>query len=279
VAVRSDGAIVAWGRDYEHETDVPVLLSTAIAVASGCYYTLALLSDHTVVSWGLSDSVPSSATNVVAIAAGFEHSLALKADGSVVAWGDNTFGQTNVPDSASNIVAIAAGYDHSLALRADGTLITWGLGYFGSTNIPATLCNVASIAARSDYSMAVVRLGPPQFSPQLGSVVTRSGGEAVLNANVQGPYPLTFQWLHDGNVVAGATNWFLWLPACQAADAGDYVLVGTNAFGQASSQPVNLAVQPEPFVVTTNTVQTALVGMPATFSPVIYGEQPMAYQW
>ena len=245
VAVRSDGVIVAWGRDYEHETDVPGLFSTAIAVASGCYHTLALLSDHTVVSWGLLDSVPPSASNVVAIAAGFEHSLALKADGTLVAWGGNTFGQTNVPASATNIVAIATGHDHSLALRSDGVLITWGLGYYGSTNIPAALGNVASIAARGDYSVAVVRLGPPQFSPQLAPVETHTGREVVLNVNVQGPYPETFQWYHDGDLLACATNSFLWLPACQAADAGDYMLVATNASGQAT-QSVNLVVDPAP---------------------------------
>jgi alpha-tubulin suppressor-like RCC1 family protein len=246
VAMRSDGVIVAWGRNYEHETDVPMLLAKAVTVASGCYHTLALLSDHTVVSWGLLDSVPSSATNVVAIAGGFEHSLALKADGTVLAWGDNTFGQTNVPASATNIVAIAAGHDHSLALRTDGALIAWGLGYYGSTNIPPHLGNVASIAARGDYNLAVVRLGTPQFSPQLAPVETHTGREVVLSGNIQGPYPLTYQWLHNGNIVAGATNWFLWLPACQAADAGDYVLVATNAFGQASSQPMNLVVHTDP---------------------------------
>ncbi len=246
VATRSDGVIVAWGRNYEHETDVPGLFSTAATVASGCYHTLALLANHTVVSWGLLDSVPSSATNVVAIAAGFEHNVALKADGTVVAWGNNTFGQINVPASATNIVAIAAGYDYSLALRADGILITWGLGYYGSTNIPVTLTNVATIAARGDYGVAVVRPGPPQFSPQLAPVETHTGREVVLSANVQGPYPATFQWYHDGNLVAGATNWFLWLPACQATDAGDYVLVATNAFGQATSQSLNLVVHTDP---------------------------------
>jgi len=279
VIVRSDGVIVAWGRNYEHETDVPGLLPAAVAVASGPYHTLALLSDQTVVSWSVLDSVPPSATNVVAIAGGFEHSLALKADGTVLAWGDNTFGQTNVPASATNIVAIAAGYDHSLALRADGILIAWGLGYFGSTNTPAGLGNVASIAARGDYSAALVRLAPPQLSVQPGSVITHAGRGVVLGANTQGPYPLALQWLHDGNTVIGATNWFLWLPACRWADAGEYVLVGTNAFGPAASQPVNLVVQPEPFFATTATAQTVLIGGSASLSPIVYGEQPMSYQW
>ena len=49
--------------------------------------------------------------------------------------------------------------------------------------------------------------------------------------------------------MAGATNRFLWLPACQAADAGDYVLVASNAFGQTTNQPVNLAVHADPITI------------------------------
>ena len=111
------------------------------------------------------------------------------------------------------------------------------------------LQNVASIAVGEDYNVAVVGSGPPQFGPQLASVVAHAGGATVLNANVQGPYPLMFQWYIDGNLVAGTTNRVLWLAACQAADAGDYALVASNAFGQATNQPVNLAVDPEPVTI------------------------------
>ena len=68
-----------------------------VAIAAGYYHNLALLADHTVVAWGLENTVPASATNVVAIAGGWWHSLALRADGSVVAWGDNSYGQCAVP--------------------------------------------------------------------------------------------------------------------------------------------------------------------------------------
>ena len=54
-------------------------LAGAVAIAAGYYHSLALLSDHSVVAWGLQDTVPASATNVVAIAGGWWHSLALRA--------------------------------------------------------------------------------------------------------------------------------------------------------------------------------------------------------
>ena len=130
-------------------------------------------------------------------------------------------------------------------MRADGTVVVWGKAANGVTAVPSALRNVASIAVGEDYELAVVGTGPPRFGPQLASVVAPAGAAAVLAANVEGPYPLTLQWYHDGTAVAGATNRCLFLGVCQIADGGDYVLVATNAFGQVSSQPVNLAVQPD----------------------------------
>ena len=83
--------------------------------------------------------------SVVAISAGFWYSLALCSDGTVVTWGVNTSGQlgdnstTNrlVPVAVNttpglsalagkSVVAISAGGGHSLALCSDGTLVAWG---------------------------------------------------------------------------------------------------------------------------------------------------------
>ena len=46
---------------------MPVLAQGVVAIAAGYYHNLALLSDHTVVAWGLQNTVPAAATNVVAI--------------------------------------------------------------------------------------------------------------------------------------------------------------------------------------------------------------------
>ena len=134
-------------------------------------------------------------------------------------------------------------------MRADGTVVAWGGSGNGVTNVPAGLNDVASVAAGEDYSVAVVGNGPPQFGPPLASVVAHAGGGVVLSASVQGAYPLSFQWYHDGQEVAGATNRFLWLPACQTLDGGNYVLVATNPFGQETNQPVNLAVHADPITI------------------------------
>src|SRR5436305_121621 len=78
------------------------------AIAGGAFRSVALRSDHTVVTWGSDDSgqlgngsaaasntpTPvSGLSNVSAIAGGSYHSLALRSDGTVAAWGDNAYGE------------------------------------------------------------------------------------------------------------------------------------------------------------------------------------------
>ena len=72
---------------------------------------------------------------------------------------------------------------------------------------------------------------------------------------------------------------FLVLSNVQRADAGSYTVVISNSLGQTSSQAATLTVQAEPFFASTMTVRTVLVGQPTTLSPVLYGEQPMSFQW
>ena len=75
-------------------------------------------------SWGQTN-VPVDLTNAVAVASGGQHCLALRRDGTVAAWGRNDFGQCNVPAGLSNVVMVSAGDIFSTALKADGTLVNW----------------------------------------------------------------------------------------------------------------------------------------------------------
>ncbi|MGA2502161.1 MAG: hypothetical protein ABSH20_30830 [Tepidisphaeraceae bacterium] len=116
-----------------------------------------------VLAWGADTfgqtNVPLNLTNAIAIAGGWHHSVALKADGTVTAWGDNDTGQTNVPGNLSNVVAIASrSGDHSMALRADGTVVDWGDNSYGENKVPAGLSNVVAIAAGGDRT--TWRCGP-----------------------------------------------------------------------------------------------------------------------
>ena len=125
------------------QSRVPASLGNVIAIAASEYNSFALKSDGAVVAWGNNSfgqaSVPVGLTDVVAISAGLTHALALKRDGTVVAWGDNRYGQRTIPDGLTNVIAIAAGGWHNLALKSDGTVVAWGNNVNGQANVPTSL--------------------------------------------------------------------------------------------------------------------------------------------
>lgn len=196
LALRSDGTVVGWGNnlsgevagaetDYLHSrTNGQVKiggrnLDNVMAISAGCGFSLALLSNGTVATWGkgLAEKersqidVPGGLSNVVAIAAGCNYSMALKKDRTVVSWGVRP-----IPAGLSNVVAIAAGHDYhapGLALKEDGTVIKWTTG--GAREpVPAGLTNVVGIAAGSGHCLAlkedgtVVGWGGNQFGEATG---------------------------------------------------------------------------------------------------------------
>jgi hypothetical protein len=76
-----------------------------------------------VIAWGRNfegqTNLPAGLTDVMAVAAGLEQSMALRSNGLVRVWGRGVNGETNVPTTLSNAVGIAAGVSHCLALTTD----------------------------------------------------------------------------------------------------------------------------------------------------------------
>ena len=178
LALPMQTTVFAWGRDEAGESDVPLGLTTAQAVAAGGNYSLALLANGTVIAWGTNNtygqtSIPAGLTNVVAIAAGQYHALALLANGAVTNWGCYGDGVTNHPVTnycgiagppTSNVMAIAAGAGHDLALLSNGTVRAWGLTnlYVNSTGALAfqsNLTGVQAIACGWNHNVALLSNG------------------------------------------------------------------------------------------------------------------------
>jgi alpha-tubulin suppressor-like RCC1 family protein len=163
-------------------------------VAGGTSFSVALLTNGTVQTWGsafygtLGDGTIANTarftplpvpglSGITQISVGAFDVLAVGPGGSVWAWGLNNGGQLGdgttttrptpfqVP-GLSGIVQVAAGVVHSLALRSDGTVLAWGSNVFGQlgdgtstsrlTPVPVPgLTGVTQIAAGTIYSMAV----------------------------------------------------------------------------------------------------------------------------
>ena len=287
LALKSDGTVVAWGRNNAGQCDIPSDLKNVIAIDAGYYHSLALKNDGTVVAWGSNRygqlDIPSGLDNVVAIAAGKYYSLALKSDGTVVAWGSNNSGQCNIPTGLNNVVAVSASYHHSLALKSDGTVVGWG----DQCNIPSGLNNVVAISAGYHHSLALKSDGTMvawgyNFSGQLN---IPSGLNNVVAISVGDKFSLALK--SDGTVVAWGDNVYgqCNIPAglnnVVAIAAGEYhslalksdgtvVAWGDNISGQCNI-PANLNLTPstltaDPSIVaadgsTTSTITATLKDM------------------
>ena len=168
--------------------DMPVgveELSGVVSVAGGSAFSLGLLSDGSVWSWGddedgqlgngameterdtpVAVSGLSSGVSAISAAVDGNHSLALLGDGTVRAWGYNGAGQlgdgstesSDVPVTVSGLseaAAIAAGGGFSLALLKNGTVVAWGEGEFGelgdgktsNSDVPVAMSGLSGVVA------------------------------------------------------------------------------------------------------------------------------------
>lgn len=182
LAILDGGRVVAWGANDEGQlgdgtrTDraapVPVrapdraagFLTGAVAVAADTDFSMALLSNGTVVTWGTGDAgqrgigrrrsplTPTTVkdvdgkgplSGVTAIAADGRTELALLKNGTVLGWGANNYGmvgdgttqnrslprQVRGLDGApalTGVVQISIGGQHGMARLRDGTVVSWG---------------------------------------------------------------------------------------------------------------------------------------------------------
>ena len=99
---------------------------------------------------------------------------------------------------------------------------------------------------RVGTSFADVYTGPniiaPIISLQPTNTLAVEGGMGAFFAAATGTAPLSYQWKFSGDLIPGATNATLTLPALTANAAGFYSLTVTNAAGSADSAAAVLTV-------------------------------------
>jgi len=283
LALRADGTVTTWGKDYwatPQQAEVPPTATNVVGIAAGSGHSLAVRADGTVVLWGViigdrTTNVPPQATNVVALAegSGAQHALALRADGTVVDWGDSGYGLTNVPANVTNIIAVSVGAFHSLALRGDGTLVAWGDNSEGQTDIPASASNVVAISSGWFHNLALRADGNlVQWGNSWYVSVGRVPAEAtnIVDFSCGGNHSLALRadgkLLAWGNTVQGVTAipaWATNLAAVAGTGSDSLALIGDGP-ALVAAPLVSRSVRP---------------GQPTYFRAIAVGALPLSYQW
>jgi len=81
----------------------------------------------------------------VQISAGKHYSIALLSDGTVVGWGDNEDGKRDAPEGLTNVTQIDAGGNLSSAVRSDCSVEFWGNTRGLNLSIPSSLGSLKAV--------------------------------------------------------------------------------------------------------------------------------------
>ncbi len=146
-----------------------------------------------------------------------------------------------------------------------------------AVNYSVVITNVVGSVTSAVASLTVIV--PPVFTTQPASQAVTVGSDAVFSAGATGTAPLTWQWRKNGVDLPGETSSQLVVANAQAANAGDYTVVVSNAAAVVASQTATLAVGLAPVIAQSPASQTAILGSSARFSVAATGTAPLTYRW
>jgi hypothetical protein len=133
-------------------------------------------------------------------------------------------------------------------------------------------------SATSSVALLTV-IVPPTIGTQPQSQAVIQGANVTFAASATGTPPLFFQWRKGAANISGATGTSYTLNNVQAASAGTYSLVVTNAAGSATSGNAVLTVYVPPAITAQPQGQTVSAGANVTFAVTASGNPAPGYQW
>jgi uncharacterized repeat protein (TIGR01451 family) len=138
----------------------------------------------------------------------------------------------------------------------------------------------ADVNLSNNSTLATVTvLDPPRITAPPQSLTLTQGQTASFTVTASGTPPLAYQWRLNDNDLAGQTNATLTLSNVQAASAGAYSVRISNLVGAVQSAPATLTVLVPPQIMQPPQSRTNIAGTTATFTVVVVGTEPFAYQW
>ena len=164
---------------------------------------------------------------------------------------------SNVTFAASAIGTSPLAYQWYL----NGAALTDGAGITGSTTADLNLSNAQTndagayeLIVTNDYGSAtsivatLTVLLPPNIVTSPTNQRVLQGGNASFSVTATGTQPLSYQWqkngvdLVDGGSISGSATPTLTITNLQFSDAGQYLVVVSNAYGTATSAAATLGV-------------------------------------
>jgi hypothetical protein len=241
LALENNGAITAFGGNLYGEGNVPSGLGNVVAIAGGEYFSLALLNNSSpfIVRQPLNVSLFSGLNT-------FFNAGVVGSQPTNCQWhfnGADIIGATNATLVLTNVQPANAG--------------GYGMVASNSTGVATTSIAILNVVT-----------SPPIIVSQPTNSITPVGQNVTFNVSVTGSMPVSYQWLYDGNVVAGATNASLNLNGIPWAAEGGYSVVISNQYGGVSSPTVALTM-PRARVVAWGNDNYGQTNVPSTLTNVI----------
>ncbi len=145
--------------------------------------------------------------------------------------------------------------------------------------------NLADSAGYTNLELYLNELAAPAFpAPQIdtppSSQTVQTGANFTLSVAASGPGPLSYQWYHGASPIGTATTASYSVTEASLADAGDYSVVVSNAYGDTRSATATVTLVSQPPLITTEPASLSVaLGQPASFTVVASGSPTLAYQW
>jgi hypothetical protein len=144
-------------------------------------------------------------------------------------------------------------------------------GFSGSSSGNYTLLAGVNPASNTFISL-------PMIVQQPEAVDLIEGKFLQLNVTAQGPGPITFQWLKDGDPIPGATS-NRYQKGTHVDDAGDYTVVVSNPFGNVSSLTASVSVLGKPVITKELADKSVDLGNGVLFTVTATSDAPLTYAW
>lgn len=201
--------------------------------------------------------------------------------------GNATFGITATTDVDGAVL--------SYQWRRGTTPLTDGGKYSGVRTATLSIANVTEAEAASNYNVqitvepggartysnnAALRIDVlPAITGKPSSIAVCSGEPAVVEVVATGSAPLSYQWLHNGEQILGATQARYLIPAITAETEGRYTCMVSNTCGSATSQEALVSAKAAAVITKEPESVPGTLGRKFTLRVEAAGAGMLSYQW